>query len=269
MDIRMIEALIVSFLAAQLFFLLIFFLAVSRDDYGTVDVFWGLSIVFNALILGLYFMDSLTVHFFIVAAGVTLWGIRLSIHLGQRNWKKPEDFRYVDMRKKWGKNIKRNAYLNVFVTQGFFSFLMSLALVGSLFVSDALSWVGLILAAFVFAVGLYFETAADRTLARFKKDPANKGKICDQGVWSISRHPNYFGEIVLWWSYPLLLIFSGITPGLGLALISALIITWLLVFVSGVPLLEKRYKNDIPYQLYAERTSKLIPWFKKRDPKVS
>lgn len=265
----MIEALIVSFLAAQLFFFCIFLLSVKLDKYSTVDIFWGASIIFNAFILGLYFKDALTSSFMLVASGVFLWGLRLSIYLGVRNTGKPEDFRYQDMRKKWGQNIKRNAYFKVFVTQGFFSFLMSLALVGSLQIEKALPLPFILIAILVFGIGFIFETLADLSLAQFKKDPKNKGKICDISVWRFSRHPNYFGEIVVWWSYPLLLIFSGLSLGFALSLISALIITWLLVFVSGVPLLEKKYTHNEAYQDYAKRTSKLIPWVKKRDPKVS
>lgn len=265
----MIEALMVSFIAAQIFFFGIFLLSVAIDKYSTVDIFWGISILFNAGVLGLYFQDAWTVSFILVAAGVSVWGLRLSVYLGIRNLGKPEDFRYQDMRKKWGKNIKRNAYLKVFVTQGFFSFLMSLALVGSLQIERDLPLSFILIGIFVFGIGLLFETLADHSLAQFKKDPKNKGKICDISVWRFSRHPNYFGEIVIWWSYPLLLIFSGLSLGFALSLISALIITWLLVFVSGIPLLEKKYADNTAYQDYAKRTSKLIPWFKKRDPEVS
>ena len=265
----MIEALIVSFVAAQVFFFIIFLLSVALDKYSTVDIFWGASIIFNAAVLGVYFQSSLTESFLLVAVGVIAWGLRLSIYLGLRNGGKPEDFRYQDMRKTWGKHIKKNAYLKVFVTQGFFSFLMSLALVGSLQVEGQVPLYQIIIAAIVFTIGIGFETLADHSLAQFKKDPKNKGQICDVNVWALSRHPNYFGEIVVWWSYPLLLIFSGISFGFGLSLISALIITWLLVFVSGVPLLEKKYANHSAYQAYAKKTSKLIPWIKKRDPKVS
>jgi steroid 5-alpha reductase family enzyme len=263
------EALIVSFLAAQAFFFLIFLLSVKLDKYSTVDIFWGLSIVFNALILSLFFFNQLTFNFIFVSIGVFLWGVRLSYHLGRRNLKKPEDFRYVNMRKKWGSKIKRNAYLKVFITQGFFSFLMSLVLVGALLVNRVPHPLWILFAGVIFLTGLVFESLADSTLAAFKKDPANKGKICDQGVWSLSRHPNYFGEILLWWSYPVLLFGRGLSLGALLALVSALIITWLLVFVSGIPLLEKRYLKDANYQAYAKKTPKLIPGIKKRDPKVS
>lgn len=265
----MIEALIVSFIAAQFFFFLIFLLSVSLDKYSTVDIFWGASIIFNALVLGLYFQSTLTLSFYWLAAGVVLWGLRLSIYLGLRNGGKPEDFRYQDMRKKWGQKIKRNAYLKVFVTQGFFSFLMSLALVGSLHVDGSPSFIGVFIAWAVFFTGFLFETLADHTLAQFKKDPSNKGKVCDKNVWALTRHPNYFGETLVWWSYPLLLLSSGISLGFGFALVSALIITWLLVFVSGVPLLEKRYQNDKGYIEYAKRTPILIPFTKKRNSKVT
>ena len=263
------EALIVSFIAAQGFFFLIFLLSVKLNNYSTVDIFWGLSIIFNGAVLAVYFQNQWTHSFIFISAGVLVWGLRLSYHLAKRNLKKPEDFRYVDMRKKWGKHIKRNAYVKVFVTQGFFSFLMSLALVGSLQMSSPPSVIGGVLAGLIFATGLIFESLADQTLSRFKKDPKNKGKVCDQGVWALSRHPNYFGEILVWWSYPVLLFSLSMPLGFLLALLSALIITWLLVFVSGVPLLEKRYQDDKPYQAYAKKTPKLIPGFKKRDPKVS
>jgi steroid 5-alpha reductase family enzyme len=263
------EALIVSFLAAQAFFFLIFLLSVKLDKYSTVDIFWGLSIVFNALILSLFFFNQLTYNFIFVSVGVFIWGVRLSYHLGRRNLKKPEDFRYVDMRKKWGSKIKRNAYLKVFITQGFFSFLMSLALVGALLINRVPHPLWILFAGLIYLTGLVFESLADSTLAAFKKDPENKGKICDKSVWSLSRHPNYFGEILLWWSYPLLMLGTGFSLGVFLALFSALIITWLLVFVSGVPLLEKKYQDNKAYQDYMKKTPKLIPFTKKRDPKIS
>ncbi len=265
----MIDAVSVSFLAAQVFFFLIFLLSVKRDKYATVDIFWGLSILFNGLVLAFIFFERLTPTFIAVLIGVALWGLRLSYHLYHRNWKAPEDFRYVEMRSKWVGKEKRNAYLKIFVTQGFFSFIMSLALVGALLIEGPLSWLSLAVAGLTYGTGLYFETAADVTLATFKKDPAQKGQICTQGVWGLSRHPNYFGEITLWWSYPVLMLLNGLNVGLILGLISALVITWLLVFVSGVPLLEKRYLGDPRYDAYKQVTPMLIPGLKKRDPKVS
>ncbi|MCX6567641.1 MAG: DUF1295 domain-containing protein, partial [Candidatus Aminicenantes bacterium] len=113
----------------------------------------------------------------------------------------------------------------------------------------------------VWVVGFLFEAIGDAQLARFKRDPANRGKIMDRGLWNYSRHPNYFGESLMWWGIFLLALN---VPGGWTTIMSPVLITFLLVRVSGVPLLEKKYAGNADFQAYSRRTSAFVPWFPKK-----
>ena len=121
-------------------------------------------------------------------------------------------------------------------------------------------WTGFDLAGvLVWLIGFYFEAVGDWQLRRFTSNPANKGKVMDQGLWRYSRHPNYFGEVLMWWG---IFIVSLSLPGSWPGSIGPALITYLILFVSGIPLLEKRYADDLNYQEYKKRTSVFVPWWK-------
>ncbi|NTV79869.1 MAG: DUF1295 domain-containing protein [Candidatus Aminicenantes bacterium] len=202
----------------------------------------------------------------LVTGLVAVWGLRLAGHIFVRNKKPGEDPRYAEWRRKWGRSFVWRSYLQVFLLQGFFLLVISTPIilvntdrVGYPSYGKGFPWLmaGLI----VWGVGFFFESVGDAQLARFKRDPANRGKIMDRGLWRYSRHPNYFGESLMWWG--IFLIALEVPYG-WTTVASPALITFLLVRVSGVPLLEKRYAGNAAFQAYARRTSAFVPWLPKR-----
>lgn len=197
----------------------------------------------------------------IVLALVSLWGIRLTVYLFKRNHGKPEDFRYAQFRQEWKPSENKQAYVKVFVFQGLLMFLITLPQLLFIKSNQTISWgiveiIGLI----IWGTGFIFETLADTQLANFKKNTNNKGKVMTQGVWALSRHPNYFGEVCLWWGFFILLI--KYVP--LWTIIGPLLITFFIANVTGIPLLEERYKENPDFQKYKERTNMFFPWFPKK-----
>lgn len=243
------------------FFTLLFVLAQYLENNSIVDSFWGPSFLLIALYT-LITADSPGLRQNLLTAVVALWSLRLFYYITLRNWNKPEDYRYVNMRKRWGTKLPRlKAYANVFLLQGVLSYLVGLPLIrgNSSDVSSLsiLNYVGIAL----FAIGFFFEAVGDAQLKNFKKDPANKGKLMTTGLWALTRHPNYFGESAMWFGF-YLISYSGLKD---LPFVfSPILMTLLLLFVSGVPLLEKKYKDREDFKAYARRTSKFFPWFPKK-----
>jgi steroid 5-alpha reductase family enzyme len=162
------------------------------------------------------------------------------------------------MRKKWGSRAVVNSFFFIFMLQGVLMLVVSFS--ATVLFSSPPRPIGAldILGALVFLAGLLFETVGDAQLAAHVRDPQNKGKLMTNGLWSITRHPNYFGEATLWWGIWLIALSS---PAGWAAIISPVAITCLLLFVSGVPLLEKKYAGRPDWEAYKRRTSKFFPWF--------
>ncbi|VEU82692.1 DUF1295 domain-containing protein [Acholeplasma hippikon] len=241
-------------------------IAQVKKNNGLIDIAWGASFVVTA-VSSMLLSGSIHVLKVILLIVIILWGMRLTIYLFKRNWKKEEDFRYQDMRKKWKTNIMLKAFFKVFVTQSIFSYIISLPIIlMNLYSNKINTWYhGLILGLgiLVFLIGFIFEVLADRQLRNFKKDPKNKGKILKTGVWNLSRHPNYFGEATLWWGIGIISV-SSLTSIPFFGLVSPLIMTVLLRFVTGVPLLEKRYIGNLDFEAYKKETPIFVPFLKKR-----
>jgi steroid 5-alpha reductase family enzyme len=227
-----------------------------------VDIFWGTGFV---IINGLYFAlspEGFWARKVLMLFLVTLWGARLSIHILRRNWGKAEDFRYQKWRVENGARWWWFSFFQVFLLQGVLLWVISTPLLAAQYGSlpnylTGLDFLGLA----VWLVGFFFETAGDAQLARFKADPANKGKVLDSGVWRYTRHPNYFGDAAQWWGYYLIAAAGG-----WWTIFSPALMTLLLLRVSGVALLEKSMETRPGYQDYIKNTSAFIPWFpgKKR-----
>ena len=242
------------------YFSVLFVIGTMRKNNSIVDIGWGIGFVILAWSLLILRLPLSLVRTTITLL-VTLWGVRLFYHILKRNHGKPEDFRYVAFRKAWGKWVVPRAFFQIYMLQGLLMFLIALPYIlqggTSGGVQIALYVIGLI----VFAIGFTFESVGDAQLKAFLRDPANKGKIMTGGLWRYTRHPNYFGEATIWWGIFLIALSGGVSP---LAVIGPITITVLLLFVSGVPLLEKSMKNRPGFAEYARQTSIFFPWFPKK-----
>jgi steroid 5-alpha reductase family enzyme len=230
-------------------------------DSSIVDLFWGLGFVLVAWL-------SLSLHGpsprgWLVCALVTVWGVRLSAYLTWRNHGRGEDPRYAAMRAKAGPAWPLRSLLVVFGLQGVLLWLISMPVQLAIRSLGALTWLDGISAALVL-VGVTFETVGDLQLARFKASPANKGQLITTGLWRYTRHPNYFGDAVTWWG----LAGFGLACGAWPTLLSAGLMTFLLVRVSGVPMLESAMKHRPGYAEYVARTSAFIPMPPRRLPRT-
>lgn len=254
------------FLALFVFFVIFFIIAQVKKNNGLADVAWGLGFVVVA-VTALVSAGTYSIPQLAVTGLVLLWGFRLFFYLGIRNWSKPEDFRYVDMKRRWKTNLKLKAFFYVFMLQMSFLFVIALPImVVNLNGNETLSllqWVVLVLGIVLWFIGFYFEAVGDHQLKVFKSNPENKGKILMTGVWKYTRHPNYFGEALMWWAVWVVALSSG-NVWVWAAIVGPAFINYLLVYVSGVPLLEKKYKNNEAYQAYAKVTSIFIPLPKKK-----
>jgi steroid 5-alpha reductase family enzyme len=194
---------------------------------------------------------------------VSIWGIRLVIYLAIRNIGKGEDFRYQEFRRNYGpKRYWWFSFFQTFLLQGVLIMIISLPLLGihsSATSGDlnVLDYLGIL----VWIIGFTFETVGDFQLARFKKNIKNKGKVLNKGFWKYTRHPNYFGDSAVWWAYG---IFS-IAAGSYWQIIGSIIMTLLIIKISGVSLLEKTLKDTKPqYRDYIQKTNSFFPWFPKK-----
>lgn len=257
--------LVHTFFAAALILFLymtaLFLLALKRKDNSIADVAWGtgfILVTWSTVVL----YGSFSPRQWIVNLLVLIWGLRLAIRIHLRNRGKGEDVRYRKWREEWGKSFVIRSYLQVFLLQGF---ILLLNITPVLFINtyDAGS-PGLLdlLGVAVWVLGFVFESVGDWQLDRFIKDPGNRGKVMDQGLWHYSRHPNYFGEVTMWWGIYLLALS---VPGGWMSIIGPLTISYIILFVSGVPMTERFMEDNPVFADYKRRTSVFIPWFPRRD----
>ncbi len=231
----------------------IFSLIKKRNDVA--DVAWGLGFVLMTWVSFFLSNDS-GIRGLLVGSLVSVWGLRLAWHIHTRNKGKTEDYRYLAWRKEWGKWFYIRSYFQVYILQGAFLFLI----VSPILLINKTTGTSLglldIVGVFVWLVGFYFEAVGDAQLARFMKDPANKGKLMQDGLWAYTRHPNYFGEVTQWWG--LWLIALSVPYGF-LGIIGPLTITFLILKVSGIPMLEKKMEENPNFAEYKRKTSVFIP----------
>jgi len=240
-----------SIFAALLIWLYMSFfylLSLVKKRSDIVDIAWGLGFI---LVTAQKLYSNYSLKYFLIFILIFLWGIRLAWHIFKRNKNKKEDFRYRQWRQDWGKYFYLRSYFQIFLLQGLFMWLISWPIIFSsskpfLFIN----YFGILLWVFAFT----FEAIADKQLSNFIKNPKNKGKIMDQGLWRYSRHPNYFGEVLIWWG-----IWLVSQPTDFITIIGPLTISFLIIKVSGIPLLEKKYKDNPSYQAYQKKTSVFFP----------
>ena len=234
--------------------LLAWLIASARRNVGLVDVFWSLFFLAATAVYALA-AAAPGPRALLVIALVLAWSLRLAIHLARRNWSAPEDHRYQLIRARNQPGFAWKSLYLVFGLQVVLAWIISAPLLGALLghrAFGALDVLGVLLSGF----GIGFEALADLQLARFKSLAANAGKVMDQGLWRYSRHPNYFGECCVWWGFYLL----AASAGAWWSLFSPLLMTVLLLKVSGVALLEKDIAGRRPaYRDYMARTNAFLP----------
>lgn len=240
---------------------LFFVIAIVRKDNSLADIAWGGGFVLIAFLTFFLAPGPAEARQVLVTGLVTLWGIRLAVHIFFRNRGRGEDYRYAQWRKDWGEHFLLRSFLQVFMLQGALMILIACSVIlinlGPTRGLTVMDGIGLV----VWSTGFFFESVGDLQLYLFKKDPANRGKVMKHGLWRYTRHPNYFGEATMWWG-----IFLMALPVKGgyLSLVSPLAITFLLLRVSGIPMLEKKLRESQPgYEAYMRDTSPFFPWFSR------
>jgi len=258
----MISIFLNGFLLLISLLTILWVISVIIKNASIVDIFWGMTFVVTNIYYFIATNDFYTRKIILLVL-VTLWGLRLSIFLAFRNIGKGEDYRYQEFRKKYGpERYWWVSFFQVFLLQGILSIVISLTLLGVNFntQNNDLSWLDF-LAIFIWLIGIVFEAGGDYQMTKFKKNPENKGKVLNTGFWKYTRHPNYFGDSAVWWAYA---IFS-IAAGSYWTVVGSIIMTFLLLKVSGVALLEKSLKAGKPeYHEYIKKTNSFLPWFPKK-----
>ena len=236
--------------------------SVFIKNVSIVDIFWGFGfVVVNTLYV--FMSGELNTRKILILTLVSIWGLRLAVYLAFRNIGKGEDFRYQEFRKNYGpKHYWWFSFFQTFLLQGALIMIVSLPLLGisssaSNGTLNVLDYVGIL----VWLIGFTFEAGGDFQLARFKRNIKNKGKVLDTGFWKYTRHPNYFGDTFVWWSYAMF----SIAAGGYWQIIGAIVMTLLIIKVSGVALLEKTLQETKPkYKEYVAKTNSFFPWFPKK-----
>ncbi|HEX6146149.1 MAG TPA: DUF1295 domain-containing protein [Acidimicrobiia bacterium] len=253
------DLLIVSALVLAALMVVVWLVSLLVRDASIVDMIWGLGFVIVAWATYLQAADP-SWRGLLLTAMVTVWGLRLSGYLIWRNLGKPEDFRYREMREKSPHRFWLTSLFRVFLVQGALIWVISVPIVVSQTGDTDLYWLDY-LGVLVWGIGLLFETVGDIQLARFKTRPDSKGKVMDRGLWRYTRHPNYFGDFSVWWGHYLV----AAAGGAWWTIFSPLVMSSLLLRVSGVALLEKSISKRRPeYEDYARRTNAFFPGPPKR-----
>ncbi len=257
-----IQIYLMALMTIMIMMSFLWIISIPLKNVSIVDLFWGMGFVVVSIV---YFLksDGLESRKILLLCMVCIWGLRLSIYLAWRNIGKGEDYRYQKFRNDYGEHrYWWISFFQTFLLQSILIWLISAPLLGAEYYKNGnalniLDYLGII----VWLIGIIFEAGGDFQLARFKANPANKGKVMNKGFWHFTRHPNYFGDATVWCGYALLSISAGsYIPVLGAVLMIALIIK-----VSGVALLEKTLKVTKPeYQDYIEKTSAFFPYFPKK-----
>lgn len=237
-------------------------MALYKKDFSVVDIGWGLS--FLVIFLSGYINSpNLNMDFRTLLIGLLtfIWSIRLSGYILLRSKIiGKEDFRYAQWRKEWGKNANLIAYFKVFILQGVISIIIASPLYLIHFYKSEIPFGNWLdgLGLFLWIIGFMFEAIGDYQKHHFKKNANNKGKILKEGLWGYTRHPNYFGEALLWWGIFLMAINQ--LP-FYFAVIGPLLLHIFLLKVSGVAMLEKKYESNKEYEIYKKSINAFIPWF--------
>jgi len=232
-----------------------FVISLIKKRNDVADIAWGLGfmlLAWTSFCLG----SAQGTRGLVVGLLVSIWGVRLAWHIYMRNRGRAEDYRYAKWREEWGKWFYLRSYLQVYLLQGALLFLIVLPiLIINKSAGASLNYLDFI-GVGVWILGFIFESVGDAQLARFIKDPKNKGRLMQSGLWGYTRHPNYFGEVTMWWG---IWIIALSAPNGLYGIIGPLIITFLILKVSGIPMLEKKMEENPEFTEYKKRTSIFLP----------
>jgi steroid 5-alpha reductase family enzyme len=232
-------------------------LSLKKNNVTHVDIMWSLFFVLNALYFYTVFTPSLrsTLILFLVL----LWGLRLSVYLAIRNWGKSEDARYLKIRQNNEPNFRYKSVYIIFGFQSILAWIVGSILFMAIENDHPLTWLDS-LGLLITLCGIIYESIADYQLMQFKNDIKNRGKLLQSGLWKLSRHPNYFGEILVWWGF----FITTLVTGIHFNLIAPLLMTFLILRFSGVTLLEANLiKKFNGYDDYQKKVNTIIPRFWK------
>jgi steroid 5-alpha reductase family enzyme len=236
----------------------VWLLSLALRNASIIDIFWGPGFALLAVVYSLLSDDGYSGRQLLVCALVLVWGLRLGGYILSRNAGHGEDYRYVKMREHAGPAFWWRSLITVFCLQGALLWVIAWPLLVAVH-SDSPDHLAIpdFAGGAVWLIGISFEAMGDFQLARFKADPANKGKVMDRGLWRYTRHPNYFGDATLWWGY---WIIAAGTPWGFATIFAPALMTFMLTRVSGVAMLERTIGRRRPgYDEYVRRTSAFFP----------
>jgi steroid 5-alpha reductase family enzyme len=255
MDIFLTSALFIFVAMTALFCV-----ALAMRDNSIIDIFYGAAYLIIGWGAYVQFGQGHPRQMLILAL-LTAWGLRLAIHLFYRKKGHGEDFRYAEWRQEWGETFVWRSFLQIFMLQGLVVLLVSTPVL--LVVDSPGGPLNLVdyLGVLIWLIGFLFEAIGDWQLLIFKRQPQNKGRIMRYGIWQYTRHPNYFGEATLWWG----IFLVGLSAESGIyGLLSPILIGFLLLKVSGIPMLEAKYEGDPDFEDYRCKTNAFFPWRPKK-----
>jgi steroid 5-alpha reductase family enzyme len=251
---HLLEVLVICLVIIIMYAVVAFSVSRWAHRSDVADVAWGIGFIIIALTS--LSRSGLEPTQRLVTILVAIWGLRLARHIFVRLRRRPEDKRYVEMRAKWGNRATLRTFTDVFLGQAALTWLVAMPVI--IINATAGSGIGVLAAigAVIWLVGFGFESIGDKQLGEFIASPANKGRLLTTGLWSYTRHPNYFGEVTQWWG---IWVIALAVPYGWLGIIGPLTISFLILKVSGVPLLERAYAGRADWEAYKARTSVFIP----------
>lgn len=230
-------------------------ISLKKNNVTHVDIMWSLFFVLNTIYFYMTFPPSLRSTFVVIL--VLIWGLRLSTYLTIRNWNKPEDARYLKIRQNNEPNFRYKSVYIIFGLQSVLAWIVGSILLIAIENNQPLTWLD-ILGFSLTLFGIAYESIADYQLMQFKNDIKNRGKLLQSGLWKFSRHPNYFGELLVWWGF----FITTLATGIHFNLIAPLLMTFLILKFSGVTLLEANLIKKLEgYNNYKKKVNTLIPRF--------
>ncbi len=254
----MLQVMLIGLLAIMIYMTAIWLVSLLMKNAGIVDIFWGPGFALASWVYFLLTPDGFSSRKLLIVALVSIWGLRLGWHIGRRNIGHAEDYRYQEWRKSNGAIWWWKSFFQVFVLQGFLMWIISTPLMLAQFAPEPANLTVLdLLGVFLWVIGFTFEALGDWQLTRFKADSTNKGKVMRTGLWRYTRHPNYFGDATLWWGYFLIALS---VPNGFISIFAPILMTVMLMRVSGVALLEQNLKKTKPeYADYIATTNSFFP----------